>query len=246
MGFLDWLTGKKTEERQNASPKIDNSGITAIGNTEPVCPYCNFRFDTMPQKKKQCPKCENFVRSRTRPFDNKKVLIKEEQMIELERQWTIKNGRSDGIILGAAPEVRQQHSQKLANTIESNKNVFTGIPPESAKKIRQIIADGVRAENTVGVISREIVRQVEGVDRERAITMINTVTMKAVNSESRNRYAKSGIKKLERLVVLDGRTCEKCVANNGKIFMIEEAAAIDAEAHDGCRCTWIPVVDIPE
>lgn len=266
MGFLDWLFGKKPLPKTDVSSEVNppivmetvkgpsleqeksiiptNQGkFTEIGNTEPVCPYCNYRFDKMPQRKKKCPNCNNFVRSRTRPFDNKKVLVKEEQVDELEQQWNINNVRSDGIILGASPEVRQQQSQKLASQIEKNTNNFKAISPESTKQIRNIISEGARTGKNVREISREIVRQVEGIDIERAITMINTETMKAVNSDLRDRYAKAGIKKLERLVSLDENTCDKCAAIDGKIFTIEQAAAIDAKAHEGCRCTWIVSID---
>nr|WP_321349716.1 hypothetical protein [uncultured Methanoregula sp.] len=102
MGFLDWLFGKrKTSENNNGAkskgPTITiskvcgatsgGSGCTAIGNTEPICPYCGHRFDRMPQQKKKCPSCNRTFRSRTRPLDNKKVLIREEELEELERQW---------------------------------------------------------------------------------------------------------------------------------------------------------------
>ena len=243
MGFLDWLIGEKISQKQNEIPTTKNLGLTAIGNTEPVCPYCNYRFDKMPLKKKQCPKCNNFVRSRTRPFDNKKVLIKENQIEELDRQWAIKNERSDGIKLGASPEVRRQLSQKLANQIETNTNCFKGISAESTNQIRNIIAEGIRTEKSVKEISREIVRQVEGIDIERAITMIKTETMKAVNSKARDDYAKAGFKKLKRLVCVDENTCDKCAAIDGKKFTLEQAAAIDAKAHEGCRCTWIVSID---
>jgi len=95
MGFLDLLIGKKSVPKQGADPIAKDPRITAIGNTEPVCPYCNHKFDKMPLKKKQCPNCKKFIRSRTRPFDNKKVLIKEEQVEELEFQWAIFNGTTE-------------------------------------------------------------------------------------------------------------------------------------------------------
>lgn len=243
MGFLDRLFGKREKSEQDSIPKMSDSKDTAIGNTEPICPYCNYRFDKMPLKKKKCPKCNNFVRSRTRPFDNKKVLIKENQIEELDRQWAIKNERSDGIKLGASPEVRKQLAQKFASQIETNTNCFKGISGESTNQIRNIIAEGTRTEKRVGEISREIVRQVEGIDIDRAIKIINTETMKAVNSGILDRYEKAGIKKVERLVCLDSDTCEKCAAMDGKKFTLEQAAAIDAKAHEGCRCTWIVSID---
>ena len=69
--------------------------LTAIGNTEPFCPYCNFKFDKMPQKKKKCPNCNNFIISHNRPLDGKNVLLKEDQMNELGAQWSAKLAPTD-------------------------------------------------------------------------------------------------------------------------------------------------------
>ncbi|MEN6442849.1 MAG: minor capsid protein [Methanoregula sp.] len=252
MGILNWFRGITTEQNTDGSQdtrnnpkKISDIEFTAIGNTEPICPYCDFKFDKMPLKKKQCPNCHNFIRSKTRPLDNRKVLIKEDQMDELERQWFVKNGNSHGSIrLGATPEVKQQLSEKLANQIEGNSNQLKGLSIESEKKVKKIVADGIRFEKNLGQISHEIVEQVDGVNLERARSLINTITMKSINSEARDRYKKTGIKKLERLVARDEKTCDKCAALDGKIFTLEEAAKIDAEAHEGCRCTWIAVTDL--
>ena len=59
----------------------------AIGNTEPVCPYCSNKLERMPGRKKKCPTCGNFIYVRTRPLDRKRVLVTEKQADEVERQW---------------------------------------------------------------------------------------------------------------------------------------------------------------
>ena len=65
---------------------LRHSKYTAIGNTDPICPHCNYRFDKMPMKKRECPNCKKIFYSRTRPLDNKKILLKEDQLAELEEQ----------------------------------------------------------------------------------------------------------------------------------------------------------------
>jgi len=110
MGFLEWLFGKKPVTEQTSpkikektlltitmlppvpKPPVDKSKFTAIGNSEPLCPYCGYHFDKMPQRKKECPNCKKVFYSRTRPLDNKKVLVTLDQLNEIERQNSIKNG----------------------------------------------------------------------------------------------------------------------------------------------------------
>ncbi|MBN2287642.1 MAG: hypothetical protein JXI43_14435 [Tissierellales bacterium] len=110
MGFLEWLFGKKPAGEQISpksdgkpiitmeilppvpKPPIDKSKFSAIGNSEPLCPYCGYHFDKMPQRKKACPNCKKVFYSRTRPLDNLKVLVTTDQLNEVERQNSIKNG----------------------------------------------------------------------------------------------------------------------------------------------------------
>jgi SPP1 gp7 family putative phage head morphogenesis protein len=242
MGFLDWLTKKNSISEPDAVPKALDARITPIGNLDPVCPYCNYKFDKMPLKKKKCPNCNNFVRSRTRPFDNKKVLIKEEQMEELENQWWIKNEQSGGIILGAPPEIRRQEAQKLANQIDMNKGEYEGISHEDLKQIRNIIAKGIREEKSTGEVSREIVQQFN-IDKERANRLAHTETTEAISTLTIQNYKQSGIKNVEILVALDGQSCEKCLSYNLKIFPIDKAPKIPV--HEGCRCCYAPAINKP-
>ncbi|MFZ4526085.1 MAG: hypothetical protein ACOYOE_11185 [Chlorobium sp.] len=66
--------------------------LVDIGNTDPVCPYCEAILDKMPGRKKKCPSCGEFICVRTRPSDKKKILIKEDQILVVEEQWAIANG----------------------------------------------------------------------------------------------------------------------------------------------------------
>jgi hypothetical protein len=93
-------------EKNESSKKIVE--ITAIGNTEPICPYCNYRFDKMPQRKKKCPNCNNFFYSQARPLDNRKVLIREDQLREMGAQRMAKYEQS----LPKSPEGSQSISEK--------------------------------------------------------------------------------------------------------------------------------------
>ncbi|MDR9500965.1 MAG: hypothetical protein RI601_04140 [Desulfurivibrionaceae bacterium] len=85
MGLFDFLFKKKpTFER--------------IGNIEPVCPYCSISLDKKPGRKKKCPSCGNFIYVRTSPINNQKILVTEEQTIQLEEQWAIVNGTHDDFL----------------------------------------------------------------------------------------------------------------------------------------------------
>jgi hypothetical protein len=58
-----------------------------IGNVDPVCPCCNFKFDRKPRNKKKCPNCGSLIYLTTRPYDRERVLVSESQAKEIKEQW---------------------------------------------------------------------------------------------------------------------------------------------------------------
>jgi len=74
---------------------LESAAQVERGNTEPICPYCNHRLDKMPGRKKQCPECGQHMLVRTRPSDRKKILIREDQSLQIEEQWAIAKGIHD-------------------------------------------------------------------------------------------------------------------------------------------------------
>ncbi|MEN6395957.1 MAG: hypothetical protein ABFC78_05685 [Methanoregula sp.] len=105
MGLLEWLFGKKDSIAD--APKIypnfafhrqgpeTSTDYMAIGNTDPICPYCGHKFEKMPGRKKECPECKKTFFVKTRPLDNKKVLVTSDQAIEVIRQNKIRTGQFD-------------------------------------------------------------------------------------------------------------------------------------------------------
>lgn len=115
MGFWERLFGKTVAPSAPVQIEhAENPKFTEIGNTEPVCPYCNHRFDKMPQRKKECPNCKKPIYCRTRPKDSKKVLLKEDQISELEAQLELRHLLS--LIKRYINTPRQQASYNKAKT----------------------------------------------------------------------------------------------------------------------------------
>ena len=51
------------------------------------CPYCKKKLEKIPERKKKCDFCSKYIYVRTRPIDKKKVLIKENEIKEMEMEW---------------------------------------------------------------------------------------------------------------------------------------------------------------
>jgi hypothetical protein len=64
-------------------------GFHEIGELGSDCPYCSAVISPRPQRKKRCPHCGNPVYVRTRPIDKKKVLLAEDELLMLAKEWRI-------------------------------------------------------------------------------------------------------------------------------------------------------------
>jgi hypothetical protein len=253
MGLLDWLFGKTSFPKQNVVSKTADSKFTAIGNTEPICPYCNYRFDRMPQKKRKCPNCNNFVRSRTRPLDNKKVLIKEEELGELEKQW-MGNERTQSFHLEntKAVAVGKIWRERLAREGGSDVSeigpdgiVHRSFKPwlaNAAREERERIGDIIISSIVMGLSYDETARKLEAVPSMQKYDVFD-IAMKEkrfiVDSGNINRYFEEGIKKGE-WVCIDPLE-ERHKKMNGKRFDLNDP--IWAELYiEGCSCSIRPVI----
>lgn len=278
MGFLDWLLGEKHSHnadttsnpkslisaemivgestRQDEAGKTENNGkYTKIGNAEPVCPYCSYRFDKMPQRKKRCPKCANFVYSRTRPLDNKKVLIKEDQIDELESQWTnqkgsgtlqfnlvnskaillgekwrdtlIKSGGSYRTEIGPDGKLRQVFNPWLANA-----------PLPERERIADILTSSITTGKGIKAIAKEL-KAVPAIKKDDAERIASQVTKYFYHSAAMQRFHEVELKHgIWRIIDPE----EKGHLHlNGKKFRLDDPIWT-LMLEDGCKCYVEPVI----
>jgi DNA-directed RNA polymerase subunit RPC12/RpoP len=120
MKFLNFLKAKDKEPEEP---------LTQIGETDSICPYCQTRLDNMPTRKKKCPSCKEDIFVRTRPLDEKKILIKESQIDEVEKQWAIKNGDLEQYY--AKIKHREEREQRFESKKEQLRNQFGYEPKEN-------------------------------------------------------------------------------------------------------------------
>ena len=70
----------------------DNPKLRYIGNTGPVCPFCEHALKEMPEQSQKCPHCGDYVYVRSRPIDDRKILVTESQIQIVDEQWAIADG----------------------------------------------------------------------------------------------------------------------------------------------------------
>jgi len=76
----------------------------------------------------------------------------------------------------------------------------------------------------------------------RSVHLARTETIRASAQGSLKNYANGGIKIVRWVSGAGDRTCAYCMAQNGRIFTLQDANE-RIPAHSSCRCTFVPIVE---
>jgi SPP1 gp7 family putative phage head morphogenesis protein len=144
------------------------------------------------------------------------------------------------IVLGAPLDVRQETWRKTGMILEKSRRVFDKMTGDMSADVRRVISDAMIKERTQGDMIADINALAKTYDYA-ARRIVRTETMEAVNAGVMDGYRSHDVEKVEWLAA-DG-CCERCMALDGHVFGID--SGVSAPLHPNCRCTVIPVIDIP-
>lgn len=125
------------------------------------------------------------------------------------------------------------------------------LPDKEIEKLRIVLKDGFRKNQTIRDIENNIKTRVNLGDRKigdkiipasvRANTIARTETVTLANKGLIKLYKENKIKKVRWLAALSERTCEECESLNGQVFNIGEGP--QPALHANCRCSLLSVVE---
>lgn len=112
--------------------------------------------------------------------------------------------------------------------------------------LRNELTNGIIQGNSIYEISKRLTNRMD-VGKSDAVRLVRTEVMNSLNTGQMEGYKQAGIQKVAVLVAGDERMCKICGKLTAEIagtFDIDEAPHLPLHPH--CRCTYKPIVDIPE
>lgn len=131
------------------------------------------------------------------------------------------------------PELRSALTINVRNQIES-------LTASTKAKVTSALIEGVNAGEGMRVIAKRV-SEATGMERNRAVLIARTETMRAHNQVNEDQFKKYGVASVEWLAALDERMCDICGAHHGKKYPISDHPEIPA--HPNCRCILLPVIE---
>lgn len=103
--------------------------LSPLGNPDPECPSCGGRLEQFPTQKIQCPACKSSIYQKLRPYDQRPVLLNENQAIMIESEWEIFRNYSftRDLIQGYFPKNNKPTYQDMVAELEKKSGVFPSV-----------------------------------------------------------------------------------------------------------------------
>lgn len=142
-----------------------------------------------------------------------------------------------------APEALQKVQFLATRSYEQLK----GVTAQMAADMNRILSQGMLDGSSVTQIAKQLEEKVDTLTAVRAMTLARTETVAAHAEGQLDGFERLGVKdlgvKAEWLTAGDLRVCPLCLANEGKIFSIEDARGM-IPLHPNCRCSWTPYIPV--
>lgn len=89
---------KGEEQKKSLEKEIDKQRLEknkGVDERKAECPNCHYKLKKVPGAKTKCPNCNEFMYVRTRPQDQNRVVVTQEQADKIDEDWRIINGTQE-------------------------------------------------------------------------------------------------------------------------------------------------------
>ena len=126
----------------------------------------------------------------------------------------------------------EMFSERIWNNMSSLEKTLNKILKEGLIK-------GLSADNITKLIRKKLNSNLKN-----TLRLVRTETMHFLNESSLQAYKDAEVEEVEIIVAKDEKTCEACNSRSNKTYLINNVPILPI--HPNCRCTYIPVIDIPK
>ncbi len=210
------------------------------------CPYCGFVFDPIPQRKKKCPSCGEFVYAKRRPRSNEKELVTGEVAKIIDKEWEEINTERAFHSMLQRFNVSETEYKAIQRELTDK---FGSIPKQADvvwTLLNNLLIDALQRKDwgkMAGLyFEQALVLNDEGKDCFDPLQESKRCSLRSYQSE--------GIVHKVQILAAGDSSCDKCKALNGKVITIEQALESMPlpvrncdNAYKYCRCVYLPVIE---
>lgn len=257
MGILNIIFNQKDITEKDIKAPAVNSNYQKLSdndNRKAECPYCHKALKKIPGSKTKCPHCGHFIYVRTKPTNGQRILIKEDQIEQIEQEW-----QDYFIVRDFKERIKSQCGSGFNKKYSAIKDELTkkfGLEP-----LEEDILWGLSNHLLLGLMKKGDWQEMKTIYFAQASFLHDDgqdcmkVLGEAHKCDLRD-YARSKLIRKVEIITCGESSCPSCRKLSGKIFTIERAlnemplpekdcsSEPNLKSKQGwCRCCYGPVVD---
>lgn len=167
--------------------------------------------------------------------------VKKQVIASYKQGWTFENELVAPILGGAPFVIGKRDSLVIDILTDQGMQSITGVTDDLRQQIGRNLAEGLMNGEGVYDLTKRVQSTSDDFNWARSELIARTEAVAALNKASTEYYKSRNIKQWRWLSAGDdGRTCEDCLAKDGKIYDVGDT---EPPEHPSCRCTSIPVIE---
>ena len=127
----------------------------AIGRLDDCCPHCLNRFARRPLRKGTCKACGAAVFVRTRPLDERRVLLTEPETHALEEDWKLHYYYTDQQPRAVSPEWQARIEAALSTKTHADPRI-EALSRQAASEIAQLCIEAIAPRDATDQVLAKI------------------------------------------------------------------------------------------
>ncbi len=214
------------------------------GKSVAKCPYCDAELEGIPQRKKKCSLCNNYIYVRTSPGSKEKKLVTKEQAEDIDKEYKKLHFKNKWLSYLKTHGVKEEDFDK------------------ATEKLTEKFGETPSVKDIIWLLFNETISKLKDFD---SLKMIYYEMALFLNEEKKDfstvlqqsqkmdllKYKQIGIKKVQ--ILSAHNSCEACKKLNDKIFTVKDALEkmplpcmnckyiLDDDSRGFCRCVFVPV-----
>lgn len=167
--------------------------------------------------------------------------VKKQVIASYKQGWTFENELVAPIMGGAPFVIGKRDSLVIDILTDQGMQSIIGVTDDLRQQIGRNLAEGLMNGEGVYDLTKRVQSTSDDFNWARSELIARTEAVAALNKASTEYYKSRNIKQWRWLSAGDdGRTCEDCLAKDGKIYDVGDT---EPPEHPSCRCTSIPVIE---
>lgn len=216
-----------------------------------ICPYCGKALEKVPQRKKKCKFCGNFIFVKRLPSTRETVLVTESEAKKIDLEWEKRNERIEYLNILAGYGLKENDFERRKSELSEKRKGEASDRDVVLSLLNELTLKYIKNNDYQGLshlyYTMALILDKAGKDFKECLAQSNKMNLLD--------FRTAGIKKV-RIRTAGEQSCSACKALSGKVISVDEAlksmplpcehctSSVHSDNPGFCRCQYVYEMDL--